>query len=515
MTFKIWLNDPAGQTPSPMTTELLPLFLDMKGKPCLVIGGGATAARKVGSLLRADAAVTLVAPQVCETLVRKVDAGEVRHLPRAFEPSDLPGNRLVIAATDDRGVNRQIARLAGERDIPVNVVDDPEACTFLLPSIVDRSPVTIAVSTGKASPVLARLLRTWLESLIPAGYGRLAELAGRYRNRVKARFSDQRDRRRFWDRVLQGAVAERIFAGQFEEAEALIEQELAPDLSERDMGEVYLVGAGPGDPDLLTFRALRLMQQADVVVYDRLVAEPILRMTRRDARRIYVGKERNHHAMRQEEINRLLADLAKDGHRVLRLKGGDPFIFGRGGEEIDTLAAEGVPFQVIPGITAASGCAAYAGIPLTHRDYAQSVIFVTGHLKDGTIDLNWPALAQPNQTVVFYMGLVGLPIIVDQLIAHGVAASMPVALIQQGTTHRQRVYTGTLSTINEVVAADPPQPPTLVIVGEVVQLRYKYNWFNPPDEPCQGATTPIVLDPAPTDGVGSGCAGGRHHHPSG
>jgi uroporphyrin-III C-methyltransferase/precorrin-2 dehydrogenase/sirohydrochlorin ferrochelatase len=475
-----------------MSMELLPIFLDMHGKPCLVVGGGATAARKVSNLLRAGAAVTLVSPRLHETLARRVAAGDMRHLNRPFEPADIPGNRLIIAATDDRAVNQEVARLASEQEIPVNVVDDPDACTFLLPSIVDRAPVTIAVSSGKASPVLARMLRTHLESLIPAGYGRLADLSGRYRERVKARFSEQRDRRRFWDRVLQGAVAERILAGQFAEAEAVIERELAPDALESDMGEVYLVGAGPGDPDLMTFRALRLMQQADVVVYDRLVAEPILKMTRRDARRIYVGKERNHHAMRQEEINRLLADLAKDGHRVLRLKGGDPFIFGRGGEEIDTLAAEGVPFQVIPGITAASGCAAYAGIPLTHRDYAQSVTFVTGHLKDGTINLNWPALAQPNQTVVFYMGLVGLPIIVERLIAHGVAPDMPIALIQQGTTPLQRVYTGTLATILNVVESDPPQPPTLVIVGDVVTLREKLNWFNPPDEPDQGATTPIL-----------------------
>ncbi|MBK1717651.1 siroheme synthase CysG [Thiocystis violacea] len=472
--------------------ELLPIFLDMKGKSCLVVGGGATAARKVGNLLRAGAAVTLVSPALCESLARQAEAGELRHLARAFEPADIPGHRLIIAATDDREVNRRIASLANAADIPVNVVDDPDACTFVLPSIVDRSPVTIAVSTGKTSPVLARMLRTRLEAIIPAGYGRLAELSGRYRERVKARFSEQRDRRRFWDRVLQGGVAERILAGQFEEAEAVIEQELAPDALERDMGEVYLVGAGPGDPDLISFRALRLMQQADVVVYDRLVAEPILSMTRRDARRIYVGKERNHHAMRQEEINRLLADLAKDGHRVLRLKGGDPFIFGRGGEEIDTLAAEGVPFQVIPGITAASGCAAYAGIPLTHRDYAQSVTFVTGHLKDGTIDLNWTALAQPRQTVVFYMGLVGLPIIVERLIAHGVSPEMPIALIQQGTTHLQRVYTGTLATIRAIVEADPPVPPTLLIVGEVVRLRDKLNWYSPPDQPVQGATTSIL-----------------------
>ncbi len=463
--------------------DFLPIFLDLEAQPCLIVGGGATAARKATSLLRAGATLTLVAPTLNDTLTAQAASGQLQHQARTFQAEDVNGQRLIIAATNDPTVNRQIAALARAHNIPVNVVDDPDACTFLLPSIIDRAPVMIAVSSGRASPVLARMLRTRLESLIPAGYGRLATLAGSYRERVKARFSAQRDRRRFWDRVLQGAVAERILAGQFAEAEAVIERELAPDALEHDMGEVYLVGAGPGDPDLMTFRALRLMQQADVVVYDRLVAEPILQMTRRDARRIYVGKERNHHAMRQEDINRLLADLAKEGHRVLRLKGGDPFIFGRGGEEIDTLAAEGVPFQVIPGITAASGCAAYAGIPLTHRDYAQSVTFVTGHLKDGTINLNWAALAQPNQTVVFYMGLVGLPVIVEQLLAHGVAPTMPLALIQQGTTHLQRVYTGTLATILEVVMADPPQPPTLVIVGEVVTLRDKLNWFSPPDAP--------------------------------
>jgi uroporphyrin-III C-methyltransferase/precorrin-2 dehydrogenase/sirohydrochlorin ferrochelatase len=350
----------------------------------------------------------------------------------------------------------------------------------------------VAVSTGTASPVLARLLRTRLESMIPAGYGRLAELCARYRNSVKARFSDQRDRRRFWDRVLQGGVAERVFSGHMEEAHVAMDRELGASGPSDGLGEVYLVGAGPGDPDLITFRALRLMQQADVVVYDRLVAQPILDMVRRDARRIYVGKERNNHVMRQEEINRLLADLAKEGHRVLRLKGGDPFIFGRGGEEIDTLAAEGIPFQVVPGITAASGCAAYTGIPLTHRDYAQSVTFVTGHLKDGTMNLNWAQLAQPNQTVVFYMGLVGLPIIVEQLTAHGAPGDMPVALVQQGTTHMQRVFTGTLATISGVVERDRPIPPTLMIVGEVVRLREKLNWFQAPINAHQGATTDIL-----------------------
>jgi uroporphyrin-III C-methyltransferase / precorrin-2 dehydrogenase / sirohydrochlorin ferrochelatase len=472
--------------------QYLPIFLDVRHKPCLVVGGGEVAVRKVASLVRAGAAVTLVAPVLAEPLRQSLADGAFVHREREFDAADLDGALLVIAATADRAVNRRVAELANARGIPVNVVDQAADSTFIMPSVIDRSPVVVAVSTGAASPVLARLLRTRLESVVPAGYGRLAELCARYRDQVKARFADQRDRRRFWDRVLQGGVAERVFSGHMDEADAAMELELGAKTPATDLGEVYLVGAGPGDPDLLTFRALRLMQQADVVVYDRLVAKPILDMTRRDARRVYVGKERNNHAMRQEEINRLLADLAKEGHRVLRLKGGDPFIFGRGGEEIDTLAAEGIPFQVVPGITAASGCAAYAGIPLTHRDYAQSVTFVTGHLKDGTMDLNWSQLAQPSQTLVFYMGLVGLPVIVRELTAHGVSPAMPVALIQQGTTHLQRVYTGTLANILDVVETDPPKPPTLVIVGEVVSLRGKLNWYKAPARSEQGATTPIT-----------------------
>jgi len=473
--------------------ELLPIFLDVRDKPCLVVGGGRTARRKVSSLRRAGAAVRVVSPRLIEELSGLAAAGDIEHIPRLFRERDLDGAVIAVAATDDPGANRRIAQFARDRGVPVNVVDQPRECSFIMPSVVDRSPVVVAVSTSTASPVLARLLRSRLESLIPAGYGRLGELCGRYREAVKARFAEQRDRRRFWDRVLQGRVAERIFSGHLEEANVIMERELAAE-PDTLMGEVYLVGAGPGDPDLLTFRALRLMQQADVVVYDRLVAKPILDMARRDAKLIYVGKERNNHAMRQEEINRLLADLAKAGHRVVRLKGGDPFIFGRGGEEIDTLAAQRIPFQVVPGITAASGCASYAGIPLTHRNFAQSVTFVTGHLKDGTIDLNWEQLAQPSQTVVFYMGLVGLPVIVDKLRTSGVSADMPIALVQQGTTHKQRVYTGTLSTILEVVEKDRPKPPTLIIVGEVVRLREKLDWFRAPEHPEQGATTPILPD---------------------
>jgi uroporphyrin-III C-methyltransferase/precorrin-2 dehydrogenase/sirohydrochlorin ferrochelatase len=471
--------------------EHLPIFLDIKGKPCLVVGGGPIALRKLDNLLRAGADAVVVAPKLTNELNARISAESIRHHARRFEDADLTGMHLVIAATDDRAVNRHIAELANARQIPVNVADQPQDCTFIMPSVVDRSPVVVAVSTGSASPVLARMIRARLESLVPAGYGRLGELCARYRDRVKDRFERQRDRRRFWDRVLQGGVAERIFSGHLAEAEIAMEQELAAG-TDSSVGEVYLVGAGPGDPDLLTFRALRLMQQADVVVYDRLVAKPIIDMVRRDAEHIYVGKQRNQHTMRQEEINRLLARLAKEGHRVLRLKGGDPFIFGRGGEEIDTLAEEGVPFQVVPGITAANGCACYGGIPLTHRDYAQSVTFVTGHLKDHSINLNWPQLAQPNQTVVFYMGLVGLPQIVAQLIAHGVAPEMPIALVQQGTTHMQKVYVGTLATILAKVERDPPEPPTLVIVGEVVQLRDKLAWFSTEPDPDQGATTPLL-----------------------
>jgi uroporphyrin-III C-methyltransferase/precorrin-2 dehydrogenase/sirohydrochlorin ferrochelatase len=361
----------------------------------------------------------------------------------------------------------------------VNVVDRPDLCTFVFPSIVDRSPVVVAVSSAGASPVLARHLRAKLETIIPASYGKLAELARRFRDQVKAKFATTDDRRRFWEKVLEGSIAEFVYTGRERQAEAALQQALDSESGEPGRGEVYLVGGGPGDPDLLTFRALRLMQQADVVVYDRLVSKEVLDLVRRDAEKIYVGKERDYHAVPQEGINDMLVRLAKEGKRVLRLKGGDPFIFGRGGEEIETLAAEGIPFQVVPGITAAAGCASYSGIPLTHRDYSQSVVFVTGHLKDGTVNLNWKALAQPNQTVVFYMGLHGVPDICEGLTGHGMPASTPVALVQQGTTQNQRVFIGTLATLPETVQKQEIKPPTLIIVGEVVRLHDKLSWFEP------------------------------------
>ncbi|MGD2116855.1 MAG: siroheme synthase CysG [Chromatiales bacterium] len=471
--------------------KFLPIFLDLHGRTCLVVGGGNVATRKVKLLLRAGAGVRLISPRICEGMQSLLEKNSIEYLQREYQQDDIHDCSLVIAATDQAEVNRAISELARQQNIPVNVVDQPELCSFIMPSIIDRSPVIAAVSTSGASPVLARLIRARLESLIPAGYGRLAELAARFRDKVKATIPVASDRRIFWDRVFQGGVAERVFSGHLQEADVVMEKELQDFGKQQTSGEVYLVGAGPGDPDLLTFRALRLMQQADVVVYDRLVAKPILEMTRQDAERIYVGKERDKHAMRQEEINQCLAKLAKQGKRVVRLKGGDPFIFGRGGEEIDTLAEQGVPFQVIPGITAAAGCASYSGIPLTHRDYAQSVTFVTGNLKDGSVNLNWPQLSQPNQTVVFYMGLQGMPIIFSKLIEHGVSPDMPAALIQQGTTHQQKVITGTLASLPEQVKKEQPKPPTLIIVGEVVQLQEKLAWFKSPEHSEQGATSPI------------------------
>lgn len=456
--------------------DYLPLFHKLQGGRVLVVGGGEIALRKARLLADAGAALRVVAPDVDGQLAALAREGGGEVLVRGYQAADLVGCRLVIAATDDPGLNAQVSADAQALSLPVNVVDAPALCTVIFPAIVDRSPLVVAVSSGGDAPVLARLIRAKLEAWIPSAYGELAGLAARFREKVKALYPDVNQRRGFWETVFQGPIAERQLAGQGAEAERLL-QAMVDGAPVQQGGEVYLVGAGPGDPDLLTFRALRLMQQADVVLYDRLVAPAIIEMCRRDAERIYVGKRRADHAVPQDQINRLLVDLARQGKRVLRLKGGDPFIFGRGGEEIEELAGQGIPFQVVPGITAASGCSAYGGIPLTHRDYAQSVRFVTGHLKDGTSNLPWHDLVAPAQTLVFYMGLVGLPTICAELIRHGRAASTPAALVQQGTTRNQRVFTGTLADLPELVAQHEVHAPTLVIVGEVVQLREKLAWF--------------------------------------
>lgn len=463
--------------------NFLPIFLDLRGKTCLVAGGGETAARKAGLLLQAGAWIRLahngeLAPAFAEHKIHD----RITHLNAAFDDAMLDGVEIVISAAEDDVIDRKVFDAARARHLPVNVVDKPAMCSFVLPAILDRSPMIVAVGTGGASPVLARLLRARLETLIPASYGRLAHLAESFREQVKAKFSHPPMRRIFWEKVLQGPVAEMVFSGKEDDAAKLLQHTLDQEADVQPVGEVYLVGAGPGNPDLLTFRALRLMQQADVVVHDNLVSEPIMDMCRRDAERIYVGKKRADHAVPQEDINMLLVRLAKEGKRVLRLKGGDPFIFGRGGEEIETLVDHGVPFQVVPGITAAAGVASYAGIPLTHRDYAQSVTFVTGHLKDDSINLDWSSIAKPNQTIVIYMGLQGLPVLSKELVRHGLPPQTPAAIVQQGTTPHQRVVVGTLETLPVLAVEANLKPPTLIIVGNVVSLHEKLKWFVSEDD---------------------------------
>ena len=468
--------------------QALPIFFNINNRHCVVIGGGDVATRKVSMLLKASAAITLYSPQICHELQDLANAGKIKYINSNFEPSQLAGACMVIAATDDEAVNIAVSVAAKAQNIPVNVVDAPDLCTFTMGSIIDRSPVVIAISSEGNAPVLARYIRAKIETMLPATYGRIADIAGEFRDKVKEKFATTQSRRIFWEGVLQGSFVERVLSGQEQAAREQLATLIDDADANKNQGEVFLVGGGPGDPDLLTFRALRLMQQCDVCVYDKLVSPEVMELVRRDAELIYVGKSRDQHTMPQTEINELLAKLALQGKRVLRLKGGDPFIFGRGGEEIETLMEHGVPFQVVPGITAANGVSSYAGIPLTHRDYAQACLFITGHLKatedltTGTkqlsLDLDWVAMSRPRQTVVIYMGLVGLKEICEKLIEHGVAASMPVAVVQQGTTQRQKVVTATLADLAEKVAAAEMKPPCLTIIGEVVQLREKLNWFN-------------------------------------
>ena len=454
-----------------------PVFLALAGQNILVVGGGSVALRKVQRLAGHKANVVIVAEQLSQSLTSVVDTEGFTHIPRALLESDFEGVSMVFAVSEDEHENATTANLAKQAGCLVNVADSPHSSSFLVPSLIDRAPLFIAVSSSGASPVLARILTTRIEAFVPTTYRELGQLAQQYSERISALIPDKKQRKRFWERLLSGKVGELILQGHTQRAESTMQQALSNYNSGEAEGEVYLVGAGPGDPDLLSFRALRLMQHCDVVLYDRLVSDAIMALVSESAERIYVGKRRSDHALPQESINSKLAELAKQGKRVLRLKGGDPFIFGRGGEEIETLAAEGVSFQVVPGITAATGCATYAGIPLTHRDHAQACMFVTGHLKDNSVDLDWPALARPHQTVVIYMGLVGLPIICKQLIEHGLPDDHPIALIAQGTLSDQQVLTGTLGTLPEKVQFTSIKPPTLIIVGEVVSLRDKLAWF--------------------------------------
>ena len=460
-----------------------PIFVRLAGEPVLVVGGGEVAARKIELLLSAGAKVTVVAPELIEELAAKASAGCLVHVAAEFSPDHLNGMRLVIAATDKHAVNAWVAHQAERRNLLVNVVDDRELSRFIVPAIVDRSPVIVAVGSSGDAPVLTRRLRESLEVFIPQRLGALARFAGRLRATVKQRLADLGARRRFWENFFDGPVAADIVAGRldadhvaagsrFDAALVQAAQQAKP------QGEVALVGAGPGDPGLLTLRALRALQNADVVLYDRLVSTEVLQLARRDAERIYVGKAVGKAHVSQDGINALLVDLARQGKRVCRLKGGDPFIFGRGGEELETLAAEGIRFEVVPGITAAAGCAAYAGIPLTHRDHAQVLTFVTGHCKGETDKVDWELLSRPAQTVVFYMGLGHLESIVASLREHGVPAQRFAAVIEQGTQSGQRVVTGTLLELAQKVRDAGIQSPALLIVGEVTRLHETLRWFN-------------------------------------
>ena len=497
-----------------------PLFFKLEHQKVLIVGGGDVALRKADLLSRAGAAMTILAPRICAELQALLSDGNIcndnsrndstdnKHqlIFENYDKSYLTGSRVIIAATDDETLNHQIHADATELNIPVNVVDTPHLCDFIFPAIVDRSPIVIGVSSNGQAPVLARLLRARLETLIPQGYGKLAKLAGDFRHEVKAKIPTLTGRRQFWERAFEGQVSELMFAGNETQAATQLQADLdatAAQIYKHDtlsdeqpvsllenhtheaiqsetqpVGEVYIVGAGPGDPELLTFKALRLMQQADIVFYDALVSPQVLDLCRRDADKVYVGKKRSNHAVAQLGINELLVNEAKKGRRVVRLKGGDPFIFGRGGEEIESLRAHNIPYQVVPGITAANAAASYAGIPLTHRDHSQSVRFVTGFLKAGAPNNNFKSFLNTDETVVFYMGLHSLARLTEGLIEAGRASNTPIAIVSNASMPNQQVLTGTLATITELQEKEHLPTPALLIMGDVVALHHDLAWYN-------------------------------------
>jgi uroporphyrin-III C-methyltransferase/precorrin-2 dehydrogenase/sirohydrochlorin ferrochelatase len=456
--------------------DYLPINLRLRDRPVTMIGAGVVASRKARFLLQAGAQLRVIAPQREAAFSALQPADAITWEPRAYVPGDLSGAVLVIAATPDRAVNEAVFAEAQALAIPVNVVDSPDLCSFIFPAIVDRSPLTVAISSSGASPVLARRVRSRIEAMLPAATAEIARFARLHRERIRAAADTEDDRRRLWEAVIDGPVAQLILSNRWQAAEQKLAELLAAQ-EPATVGEVYLIGAGPGDPELMTFKALRLLQRADVVLHDRLVNPAIVAMARRDAQKLYVGKQRSEHSVPQERINELLVELARDGQYVARLKGGDPFVFGRGGEEISELADAGIPFQVVPGITAGNAAACYAGIPLTHRDHAQSVRFVTGHTKDGKLRHPWHEFLNENETLVFYMGLVGLPLICQELLRAGRSPDTPIALVERATSPEQRLITGTLATMPELVAQAQPQPPTLIIVGAVVALARQLGWY--------------------------------------
>jgi len=489
-----------------------PLFFKLDNRKVLIVGGGDVALRKADLLSRAGAAITIVAPSICDELHALLSDEKHTLIYENYNKKYMQGARVIIAGTDDEALNHQIHADATALNIPVNVVDTPHLCDFIFPAIVDRNPIVIGISSNGKAPVLARLLRARLETLIPQGYGKLAKLAGEFRAEVKHKIPTLTGRRQFWERAFEGKVSELIFAGNETEANAQLQQDLnetAAEIADQNhsnsedsdnqqafidtsevavsnsdsknktpVGEVYIVGAGPGDPELLTFKALRLMQQADIVFYDALVSPQVLDLCRRDADKVYVGKKRSNHAVAQLGINELLVTEAKKGRRVVRLKGGDPFIFGRGGEEIESLRAHGVPYQVVPGITAANAAASYAGIPLTHRDHSQSVRFVTGFLKAGAPNEKFENLLDTDETVVFYMGLHSLERLTEGLIEAGRSSETPIAIVSNASMPNQQVLTGTLASIVERQEQAQLPTPALLIMGDVVALHHDLAWYN-------------------------------------
>jgi len=473
--------------------DYLPIFADLKQRPVLVVGGGDVAARKVDLLQRAGAEIRIVAQSLSPELEQQRQQGQLLWLGKTFDPQQLDDVFLAIAATDDNALNAAVFAEADKRRVLANVVDDQPRCSFIFPSIIDRSPLVVAVSSSGQAPVLARLLREKLEALLPASLGQMAQVAGRWRGQVKQRLASIGERRSFWEKTFGGRFATLVANGQTAQAERQLEQDLQSFAAgdEGAQGEIALVGAGPGDVGLLTLRGLQVMQQADVVLYDHLVSGEILDLVRRDAERICVGKRAGAHSVIQEETNRLLVELAQQGKRVVRLKGGDPFIFGRGGEELQVAAAAGIPFQVVPGVTAAAGATAYAGIPLTHRDHAQSVTFITGHCRPDGDGLDWADLARARQTLAIYMGTMKAADISQRLIAHGRAAETPVAVISRGTRADQQVQIGTLDQLEHLAQRAPL--PALLVIGEVVELHHQIAWFGHQSQ-TEGAARPAVVN---------------------
>lgn len=459
--------------------DWLPLFHRFKDEQFIIFGGGKVADRKAKTLVRFNKKVRIISPHLIPSLQSLADEQKIEFVQDVAGEAFVESGAMVIAATDDATVNAKIAEWAKAASCLVNVADSPELSDFIFPAIIDRSPVMVAISSSSATPALTRYLRNMIDAALPRRLNELSEFVTRLRTDIRQRMSDTSQRQSYWRKLMSGPVPDMVLAGKSDEAGRLADKLLKG--SEHKTGQVFLVGAGPGDPELLTLKAVRLIQQADVVLYDRLVSDEIMAFCHPDAQRIYVGKAKSDHAVPQDGINRLLVKYARQGANVLRLKGGDPFIFGRGGEEIEELAEDGIPFQIVPGITAASGCASYSGIPLTHRDYAQSVRFVTGHLKDGTADLPWPELIHDNQTLVIYMGLSAIESICGQLILHGMPADTPIALIEKGTTPEQKVHISTLLDMPNYVSGNSMRAPTLTIIGRVVDLHSKLDWRNRPN----------------------------------